>query len=275
MNGLEYSLTILVVSYDGYSDMWPDFFNCKTVNWPDCPFETVLANNEKDFNVEGVRVINCGKDALWSTRTRMALEQIETKYVCFMLEDFYIANKVDSQQIFDALSLMEKDSLLYYKLDSFSAIETPLYKGISYLKSIPANHKYGISLLSAIWDREFFIEKIGDGNYNPWKFEVDRNVEAEDPANTANSIVGVYDERDILNICHMVVQGKYLPEAVSFMKKNGYGFLNLDREVLHGKDLLVYRLRQAYVVAKRKMPWIRYFVDPFFKKYSVSEKYKA
>lgn len=271
MNGLNNNLTILVVSYDGYSDMWPDFFNCKKFYWPDCPFETVLANNEMDADYYGVRVIKCGKDALWSNRTRMALEQIDTKYVCFMLEDFYIASKVDNQQIFSALSLMEKENLPYYKLDTFTDIETPLYKDFTYLKCIPANYKYGVSLLTAIWDKEFFLEKIGDGNYNPWKFEVDRNIEA---ASASNDIVGVYDERDILHICHMAVQGKYLPEAVKFMKRNGYEFLNLNREIMHGMELIKYRLRRCYVITKRKLPFIKYLVNPFFKKYSVSEQNK-
>ena len=117
------NLTILVVSYDGYRDMWNDFFNCKKLNWPDCPYETVLANNIDDFQYEGVRVINCGKDAQWSTRTRKALEAINTKYVCFMLEDFFISKKVETTVIEDVLKTMETNEIKYYKLLSLSKLK--------------------------------------------------------------------------------------------------------------------------------------------------------
>ena len=214
-------LTILVVSYDGYSDMWNDFFACKKKNWPDCPFETVLSNNEKSFVFDNVRVINCGKNAQWSTRTRMALETIGTKYVCFLLEDFFISQKVDTSVIKDVLTTMDSNNLRYYKLMSLSKITTPYFDKQKGERIISANLKYGVSLLAAIWDREYFLKIIGKEDYNPWRFEIERNLEAE-TAGFDTSLCGIYNEKNILKICHMVVQGKYLPSAVKKMKSLGF-----------------------------------------------------
>ena len=222
MNGLKNKdLTILVVSYDGYSDMWPDFFNCKKINWPDCPFETVIANNEKSFDFDNVRVINCGKSAQWSTRTRIALEAINTKYVCFLLEDFFISEKVDTSVINDVLTTMESNNLKYYKLMSLSKIATPYFDKHKGERTIPANLKYGVSLLAAIWDREYFLSLVGKEDYNPWRFEIERNQDAE-AAGTDTTLCGLYNEKNILKICHMVVQGKYLPSSVKRMRSLGF-----------------------------------------------------
>ena len=50
-------LSIVVVSYDGYSDLWEDFFALKNKYWTDCPYPTYLANNIKEFQFMNVNVI--------------------------------------------------------------------------------------------------------------------------------------------------------------------------------------------------------------------------
>jgi hypothetical protein len=248
-------LTILVVSYDGYSDLWNDFFSCKENNWNDCPFETVLANNEKSLKGFDVRVLNCGKDAQWSTRTRLALENINTKYVCVLLEDFFISEKVNNQDIYNAIDFMEQNEFNYYKLDTFSKITTSLYADQKHLRCIPSNLTYGVSLLAAIWDRKYFLSKIGKDDYNAWVFEIKRNKEADD-SKDKDVIVGVYDERDILHICHMVVQGKYLPSAIKEMYKKKYE-VNVSREIMCGKESFVYYVSKKMARFSRKYPFVK------------------
>lgn len=247
-------LTFLIVSYDGYADMWDAFFECKEKYWKDCPYEFVLSNNIIDYQRKNVRVINCGKDAQWSTRTRMGLEAISTKYVCFLLEDFFISEDVDNQKIERAVKAMKDNDINYYKLMSLSKINTPYFDRVNGLRTIPVNLKYGVSLLAAIWDRQHFLSLIGYEDYNPWKFEIDRNVDVDKSCDD-KSLAGVYDERNILNICHMVVQGKYLPSAVSTMTKKGIT-IPTDRRGVHSvffekknmlKDVLFPVLRKSKV----------------------------
>lgn len=253
---MERDLTILLVSYDGYGDMWPAFFECKKKFWPDCPYPLVLANNVKPFVADNTRVINCGKDAQWSTRTRMALESIETKYVLFLLEDLFISDRVLTSSIQDALGLMERDGLDYYKIMTFSKVKTPLYKGVDYLHEIPASWPYGISLQAAIWNREHFLDMVGTEDYNPWFFEVQR-LEEEKTTRDPNRLVGVFDDRNILNICHMVVQGKYLPKAVETMQKKGINVDMKSREIMSGRESFVYGLKLFVSEFTDKHPSIR------------------
>lgn len=226
-------LTFLLVSYDGYSDLWDNFFECKEKFWKDCPYEFVLANNTKQYKRDNVRVINCGKDAQWSTRTRMGLESIGTRYVCFLLEDFFISGFVDNEKIRNAVNVMDENDIPYYKLMSLSKISTPYFDKTNRLRIIPANLKYGVSLLAGIWEKDYFLKLIGWDNYNPWKFEIERNVEVDNAADNT-SLAGIYDERNILNICHMIVQGKYLPTSVKVMKNRGI-IVDFSLRGVHGR----------------------------------------
>lgn len=263
-------LTILVVSYDGYSDMWDNFFGCKEKFWPDCPYATILANNSIDYKRDGVQTLNCGKDALWSLRTNMALHKIQSKYVCFVLEDFFFSAPINTSDFETAIKLMEENKIQYYKLLSFSSIETPSYKGLDYLKEIPDNLPYGISLMSAIWDREFFLEKIGKDNYNPWKFEVDRIL--EEKGKDGSTLVGVYDSRNPLNICHMAVQGKYLPPAIKKMKDCGITIDTTKRGVMSASEYGVYSFKRWASQWTDKHTWAQKIVHILYRG-SVTSKY--
>ena len=43
-------LTVLIDSFDGYSDLWPTFFAAFSKHWPTCPYPVrlVLSANEKE-----------------------------------------------------------------------------------------------------------------------------------------------------------------------------------------------------------------------------------
>lgn len=251
----EPKMTILVVSCDGYCDMWTHFFHLKNINWPDCPYETVLANNTLPFTIANLKVINCGNDASWSTRTRIALEQIDTEYVCFLLEDYFISERVDTSEISKVLNLMDRENIDYYKLMSFSKILTPYFSRANRIREIPANLRYGISLQPSIWRTSFFLKLVGSEDYNPWKFEIERIMEAD--ASSSNGIVGLYDERNLLNICHMAVQGKYLPSAIRELRQKGYEVDILERKIMNTHEALIYNLKRNSNLIIKIFPFLR------------------
>ncbi len=237
------NLAILVIGFDGYDDLWDDFFTLFFKYWENCPYSVYLANNEKKYNFSNVKVINAGANAEWSRKVQVALDTIEEEYICLLLEDFYVGYPICQEEIDKLMHLISSDKLIYYKLKTYFPIKTKKYKGYNFLSVIPENLKYGISLQPAIWQRDFLKEKVGKENYNAWKFEVDRV--REEAGGTDAPIEGcVYDNRNILQIQHGVVQGKYLPQTVKFFKKQGY-CLNMEhRQVMRGKQYIIYKLKE-------------------------------
>lgn len=250
---LENEMTILVASCDQYADIWDDFFACKEQNWPDCPFKTVLVTNHKIAENGDCETITCG-DTNWSTRIRLALEAINTKYVCFLMEDFLISEPVDTNEINNLVKMMDCDGLKYCKLCNGSPIKTAYYKEYRYVRVIPANYRYGISLMAAIWDRQFFIECLGTEDYSPWKFEFDRNQEA---AVATDELAGVYDERNILHICQLVVQGKIMPAAVREMKRKNYRIRCQGRPILSFRETFLFWLKNNMSELSKSVPMIK------------------
>lgn len=249
-------LSIVVVSYDGYSDLWEDFFTLKNQNWANCPYPTYLANNVKNFQFKDVNVINCGLAAQWSDRARFALQNINTKYVCLMVEDFFISDVVSNDKFKSIISFMEKENICFYKLQTMSKIKTPYFNGIKGLRVIPSNLPYGVSLTTAIWDREYLLSLIGPDSYNPWKFEINMVKQAE-MAKEPFTCVGVFDETDPLHICHMVVQGKYIPSSLAEMKKRGYEINTSGRKTLSIVDVMKRNIKAHCVPLAQKMPLLR------------------
>lgn len=239
----ENNMAILVIGFDGYDDLWKDFFTLFKKYWADCPYKIYLANNTLKYEVAGVTTINAGNDAEWSRKAQIACELIEEEYVCLLLEDFYLGANVDSKVIEDVLEFMVQENIRYYKLNTFSKINTPNYRGRGYLHIIPGNLEYGISLLPGIWEKAFLIEKLGTENYNAWKFEIDRLIEERDE--TSEPLKGcVYDDRNILQIQHGVVQGKYLPEVIKYFKKNGYDLNQSRRGIMTFRENLIYKTKR-------------------------------
>lgn len=235
-------MAIVMVGYDGYDDIWVDFFNLYKKNWPNCPYKIYLVDNEKGYDMPGLTVIHAGKGAEWSIKVQKALEILEEKYICLLLEDFYFGNLVDNNTVSEILDFMDSDNLKYYKLNSFSKIKTPNYKDIDYLHVLPGNLEYAISLQPCIWEKNFLKEKVGEGNYNPWKFEVNQIIEGKN-ASTEPMEGCVYDDRNILQICHGVVQGKYIPEAIRFFRKRGYELNQSRRGVLTFRANVMFKLK--------------------------------
>lgn len=236
-------LAILVVSYDGYSDLWDDFFNLLNKYWADRDYPVYLANNVKRPRYHNVSVINSRKESQWSTRTRIAIGKIKEPYICLLHEDYFIGNRVDNEKVSEALGLMKRDGVKYYKLNNFSKVKTKHYKNIDYLQTIPENLEYGIGLQAAIWDRKYLLDLVGEGDYSAWKFEVDRIRESEMGKN--KPLRGcIFDSRNILNICHGVVKGKYLPSAIKYFEKQNYYLNTSHRVIMTNKQYLICRTKR-------------------------------
>lgn len=235
------NMSILVVSCDDYSDLWDPFFFLMNKYWKDNKYPIYLTTNTKNYIKESINVINNPKDFEWSKRTKSALEKINSEYVLLLLEDYFFSKKVDNQKIMDILQLMTQDKILYYKLNSFSKINSKAYNNKNYLKIIPNDLKYGVSLQPAIWNTKFLYDLIGDGNYNPWYFEkkiLNENLKIEPKK-------FLYDNRHILNIKHGLVKGKWLPSTLKYFKRRGINLnKNNDRKKLSIEEVLILNIKK-------------------------------
>ena len=77
--------SLVISSFDGYSDLWGLNKMAFDKYWPDCPLEIHLLTNKKDSNIDGFRSIKTGEDIDWSTNLIKGLSNLSSEYVFLLM----------------------------------------------------------------------------------------------------------------------------------------------------------------------------------------------
>ncbi len=236
-------LSILIIGYDGYKDVWDIDIYLLNKYWNNRP-KTYLATSVLKPDYRNVSIITSGEGAEWSMKAYNALTKIRTKYVLLLLEDFFISSPVDNQLVIDSLQLIKDNNIKFYQV-LVQLIKSSWEKGASFhgdkhIKIIPPNKKYPLNLQAAIWDREFLLKTIGEGNYNAWQFEI-KHISIGDI--NVSKTEFLIDDRNILNIEHTIVQSKYLRAPLRRLHKREPQIEISGRDVLSIKEDFKYRFK--------------------------------
>lgn len=233
------NISLLIIGYDPYIDVWKHYFDLLEKYWKDRP-ETFLATNVVNPNYPNVKTIPVGEDAEWSRKVQVALEHIKTKYVVLLLEDFFTTREVDNNTVDSLMASVIKGDIKYCKLLNESKIKGEIYGGNKHLHIIRKDEEYGISLQPAIWNVEYLREKVGKENYNAWIFEFNQ---VKNKGWNETKIDCIADDSNPLQITHAVVQSQYLRKAIRVFKSQGYEINTNTRKVMSLKDTFKYRLK--------------------------------
>ena len=200
------SISLLVHTCDNYLRYWPGMLFSLDFNWNYFNIPVYWASEEivlhnHPFESRGleyrpnksIRQILTGKTDKngFSTRMRIALEQIPTKWVIYIQEDMWLLSS-PSETLFSELLLfaetMKADSIkIHTKLhyyDSYILEPTEhVIKGERILK-YSQTENYLHSHNATIWNREYLLRNLRDGE-DPWTNEVEgsKRMSAEQPHN--------------------------------------------------------------------------------------------
>lgn len=207
------------------------------IQWPDCPYDMILSTETKNFNCDCfyVKTVNSDSELSWSARLKNVLNQIETEYVLFFLEDFFLLEKVRVDIFERALNLIENNheiGLITFSKrrwgSSFPA-ETDYEKCFIELKKDVKNRT---NVLVGLWRKEYFLKLIY-GDENPWEYEKNSNIRsryAGYKVYTQNYGASSPAFRYCMNPIdgYGITQGKWLAKNKEFFEKNGIYGVNYD-----------------------------------------------
>lgn len=165
--------TVLVNSCDKYSEAWDPFFILFRKFWPDCPFQVCIATEHKHFDNNNVRTINTGGGG-WTSRLNHALKCIDTPYVIFFLEDFFLQAPVNSKKLYECIKYMESDNgigVFYFcKTEGYSipSVEYPGFIDMNKTNQVV----YHINCQSALWRKDTLLQ-ITMIDVDPWRLEME------------------------------------------------------------------------------------------------------
>jgi hypothetical protein len=165
--------TVIVNSCDKYEEAWGPFFSLMRKYWRNLCFEIVLNTETKQYHREDIKItcINSPAEAkTWGARAKYVLQQIKTPYVIILLEDFFLQDYVNNDEIESCISKMDSNpniAVFYFKkITGFDEISEE-YPEYILMKE---NKQYKLNCQAAMWRRKVLIDLL-DENESPWDFE--------------------------------------------------------------------------------------------------------
>lgn len=168
--------TALINTCDTYSDSWTGFFQLLDIQWPDFQLDIVLNTETKEFTFSdfNIRTIHFqGKEKMaWGERLIETLKRIDTKYILFFLDDFYLTDKVRVYEIEKCYNYMEENSnIVYFSFFPVEDTDNKISEKYIGFEKRPQRGKYRYNCQIALWNREKLISSLRR-HESPWEMEL-------------------------------------------------------------------------------------------------------
>lgn len=166
-------VAVLVNSCDLYEDVWDPFFSLFKIQWPDCPYDIYLNTENKDYTCDflNVRTLKTGGESSWTERIKKAVNEIDADYILFMLEDFFLLERVDESKLDTVVSEMQKKSEVGFLFFTPRGVRYDIeYRPDTVFTDVSRYADYRVNACLGLWKKEFLLQMLyTDGS--PWEFE--------------------------------------------------------------------------------------------------------
>ena len=212
-------IAIMVLSFDGFQELWRPFFDYFFRVWEDCPYNIYLLNNFQKYEDTRVTSLLVGDDISWSDSLKKGLEKLEEKRVFFLFDDAFIykLNQIEIESFFqmaienNLVSLMMRPSLF---INQFSRKQIQL---------IPKNALYRNALFCNLIERKHLINML-QVSESAWDFELKGNKRSEE--------FDYYStKRKLIHFHHGIVKGKWFNVIYKKLINQGYYFQELNKQL--------------------------------------------
>lgn len=138
------------------------------VFWKDCSYELVLCTQTKEpKNNLYDRIVYTDEEKIWGDRLQIALENINTKYVILLAEDFFLQRPVENKEIEECINLCESENGGGCRLNP----PVPFSKKYNdKFDILPIDSIYRICLQPTLFRTEY-LKKYAGLHLSPWQFE--------------------------------------------------------------------------------------------------------
>jgi len=109
----------------------------------------------------------------WGKRLYLALERIESEYVVVLLDDFFLRQKVDSDEIAKCIARMNADreiAVFYYNRITGYTETSIKYKKYYIMTPSNTKNRYMINCQAALWRKNILMEAVKHSE-TPWDLE--------------------------------------------------------------------------------------------------------
>ena len=213
MNNKDLNLTLLIGTCDSYLKYLPNCIKLLEKYFKIDIRKIIIGENEK-LSVGDYEWILPGTKP-WGQRMRMGIKTVNTDYVFFILEDYYLSQKLTFDFISWLLHFMDRENANKITLTNVPDWVNYRYcETIDTIKRSDPSSDWLASMQPSIW-RTSHVFNIIEDNYSPWDIEI---IGSEKLRNNEKNHF-VIDLRDPIyfNLCRA---GGYLSDGYEEFFKN-------------------------------------------------------
>lgn len=237
---MEYLFTVIISTCDKFSDLWDANIKLLKQNWSDLSAKVLLVTDKPtQKSYKDVTIVCAGEGKEITDRLKVAMQFVNTDYVLFTLDDYFLTEKINTQIIIEDIKIMETHNLDYLRLfvmtkKSLRNRKAKLIEKDIYLLENWAGD-YIVSLYAGIWRKEFMQTSL-IASLNAWQYEVSLTKLARDiNARCADSRKGEFPILDVIR------KGKILNKAKKYLDNSNISIGN--REKMKYRDEWMISLR--------------------------------
>lgn len=176
------NVSMVLSSCDRYEDAWSPFCRQLVTNWPEFSMPVYLGTESKTFKYPGMDIrcpLASGKIyRRWSERLLRLLDKVDTEFVLFMLDDFWLTAPVDNVEFLKILGYMQKNPRMGFVClkqeikDSSSRKDKDNAVICEYaeLWECKKGKSFRITTQAGLWRKKYLI-KILRAHESAWYFE--------------------------------------------------------------------------------------------------------
>jgi hypothetical protein len=168
------NLTIFINTSDTFEDCWDPFFKLFKMYWPHCNYSIILNTEIKDYSYEDLK-IKCAKVAkgeskrlTWSECLMRALDKIDSKYILYLQEDYFLESPVKSDTLISLINEMEAKAICSIVLSGgvgpWNSMDSSL------ICEVDKSAKWRLSLQAGLW-KKTTLRALLRKHENPWQLE--------------------------------------------------------------------------------------------------------
>ena len=215
----------MITSCDAYKECWKPMIYSLDKYWPDCEYPRyIVANFEEDKSLPNTQFVKVGDDKRsWCTLAKRGLEAIETDYVLFFQEDYWLSMKVDNEAIKAHVQYMEDNDVDYLKITK-DILRDDHRIGASDYCNNPLDIRYSFNTAMAIWRVEVIKNLLIEG-WSGWEFERqiipyirENNIKVNSQCLYSKAI----PQKGLTDVDQgAIIRGVWTDSALKFLKENG------------------------------------------------------
>lgn len=261
-------ISLIVCSYDGYSDCWDPYFKMLVKYFPQAKdFDIILSTTSKDYQFDGldITVLKHGNDAPWGKRLKQSLKVAKYDIVFPLSEDYFLRSPVDFDMFKHFVNLMqENDEIDHLRMLRYRVKWRDKPSKYNHLNKINSICKHRFLLIPGLWKKNildkylknyenvFMSEKIN--GYRSWIRKDGFYVISDDYVKTYGQLYDTWNSG-------YVFKGKWVPWGIPFMENENLQIDYDQRGVLDDSEMEKTRFISKMAIVKTPLVSSKSFFD--------------